>query len=179
MYQGGEDILDDGTFFTERKITHVVGICHRSIGRHVFHQADLTPERVIHINEMDSTSADLSKYFERTTTFIHEARLSGGNVYVHCSAGISRSTTITLAYMMTLYDQPYHQLIPRVAKMRSCVGPNQAFVQQLKSWETDPKRTVLREKLLKDKDVEKILALDTDMFLALPTHKEAEEDWDL
>ena len=46
MYQGGEDILDDCEFFNKNNITHVVGICHRSVGRHVFGQTKLTPDTV-------------------------------------------------------------------------------------------------------------------------------------
>ena len=46
LYQGGEDILDDCEFFNKNNITHVVGICHRSVGRHVFGQTKLTPETV-------------------------------------------------------------------------------------------------------------------------------------
>ena len=56
---------------------------------------------------MDSTTTNLYPYLERTTKFIHSARMNGGNVYVHCSAGISRSSTVTLSYMMTVYDRPF------------------------------------------------------------------------
>ena len=36
--------------------------------------------------------------------------MNGGNVYVHCSAGVSRSSTITLSYMMTVYDLPFEEV---------------------------------------------------------------------
>jgi hypothetical protein len=35
--------------------------------------------------------------FAELVWFIHEARMEGGHVYVHCMAGISRSTTVTTA----------------------------------------------------------------------------------
>ena len=46
IFQGGEDILDDAEFFNKHAITHVVGICHRSVGSHVFDETKLTPDTV-------------------------------------------------------------------------------------------------------------------------------------
>uniref|UniRef100_A0A7S4PBD8 Protein-tyrosine-phosphatase n=1 Tax=Paramoeba aestuarina TaxID=180227 RepID=A0A7S4PBD8_9EUKA len=183
LFQGGEDILDDPAFFNRHNISHVVGICHRSVGTHVFDETKLTPDTVIHINELDSTTTNLYPYLERTTRFIHSARMGGGNVYVHCSAGISRSSTVTLSYMMTVYDLPFLELLGHLRRMRSCVHPNTSFQEQLRQWQTDPKRLTLREEILKqnEQEWERIYRLDKETFLSgksQPVEEEETEEWD-
>ena len=52
----------------------------------------------------DNSAQDIKKYFVDAIDFIHNARLNGGNVLVHCLAGISRSTTLVIAYIMTVLE---------------------------------------------------------------------------
>jgi atypical dual specificity phosphatase len=183
LYQGGEDVLDDIQWFQTNRITHVVSICHRTVGAEVVKETNLPNENIIHIDELDSTYTDLSKYFEKTTRFIHDARLNGGNVYVHCAAGISRSSTISLAYLMTWFDQPFDELFPRLMMMRKCVSPNSGFVKQLKRWECEPTRHQIRSDMLQRQsswshihDKDRITFLE----MAIPTsiHKDARNPFD-
>mmetsp|Transcript_29043 Transcript_29043/g.81251 ORF Transcript_29043/g.81251 Transcript_29043/m.81251 type:complete len:217 (+) Transcript_29043:179-829(+) len=170
ILQGGEDVLDDEAFFKEHGISHVMSICHRTIGSTARTEANIPEDNIYFIREMDTHSTNLSQYFVKTTKFIHEARKKGGNVYVHCSAGISRSSTITLAYMMTFYDRPLDELLPRLEHRRSCVNPNHGFMRQLLEWHSDPRRQALRAELRdSDKHVwEPYYKLDHATFLALP-----------
>ncbi|KAI9205613.1 uncharacterized protein BJ171DRAFT_500945 [Polychytrium aggregatum] len=57
----------------------------------------------------DSPDEPIINLFERTADLIEAARLKGEAVLVHCHAGVSRSSTIVLAYLikfcsMSLYD---------------------------------------------------------------------------
>ena len=45
---------------------------------------------------------NLSQHFEDTWTFLEEARGQGAKVLVHCVAGVSRSATVVIAYLMQL-----------------------------------------------------------------------------
>lgn len=54
------------------------------------------------IPAQDVDDFDLSKYFDSSFEFIEKARKSTG-ILIHCQAGISRSTTILLAYMVRKY----------------------------------------------------------------------------
>ncbi|KAG7236775.1 hypothetical protein INR49_000238, partial [Caranx melampygus] len=48
----------------------------------------------------DSLAADIRACFSTAISFIDSVKQSGGRVLVHCQAGISRSATICLAYLM-------------------------------------------------------------------------------
>jgi protein tyrosine phosphatase len=53
----------------------------------------------------DIPSADISEYFNETYKFIKKHISKGENVLVHCMAGISRSSTIVLNYLLrNLYE---------------------------------------------------------------------------
>lgn len=50
----------------------------------------------------DTPDQNLSQYFAVCNDFIHAARLRDGNVLIHCLAGMSRSVTVTVAYIMSV-----------------------------------------------------------------------------
>eukprot|EP00771_Trimastix_marina_P001200 gnl/Trimastix_PCT/2254.p1 GENE.gnl/Trimastix_PCT/2254~~gnl/Trimastix_PCT/2254.p1 ORF type:complete len:324 (+),score=22.77 gnl/Trimastix_PCT/2254:77-1048(+) len=52
-------------------------------------------------------------------------------ILVHCAAGVSRSATLVLAYIMQRERIPFKQALLRVKTKRSCVAPNFGFVAQL------------------------------------------------
>ena len=62
---------------------------------------------------LDSPSANLKAHFNSCLRFIKQALDQGGCVLVHCFAGVSRSATIVIAYLMvefgmTLNDATMH-----------------------------------------------------------------------
>ena len=48
----------------------------------------------------DDENANIKKYFQEGIEFIENALESGGCVFVHWAAGVSRSSTIVIAYLM-------------------------------------------------------------------------------
>ena len=58
-----------------------------------------------------------------------------GNVLVHCSAGISRSPTLVLAYMMEKNHWTLEEAFEKMRQLRQIVDPNVSFIVQLKEWE--------------------------------------------
>jgi len=69
--------------------------------------------------------------FEECAQFIDEGR-KNGTVFVHCAAGISRSTTVVLAYLLLRsYSKTPEEGLQFIRKQRSFVAPNSGFWQQI------------------------------------------------
>ncbi len=58
--------------------------------------------KCLRIRAGDMPGYDLAKHFKETWTFLEEAREHGAKVLVHCVAGVSRSATVVIAYLMQL-----------------------------------------------------------------------------
>ncbi|KAI1235591.1 Dual specificity protein phosphatase 22-A, partial [Lamprotornis superbus] len=93
------------------------------------------------ISASDSSSQNLLQHFKECIQFIHECRLGGGGCLVHCLAGVSRSTTILVAYLMTVTELGWESCLAATKAARSYVSPNFGFQQQLQEYES----TLLQE----------------------------------
>ena len=65
---------------------------------------------------------------------IEKGRKVGG-VLVHCYAGVSRSSTFVIAYIMQKWNKSYDVSKEEVKLSRSCIYPNDGFVHHLKSYD--------------------------------------------
>ena len=61
--------------------------------------------------------------------------MKSGNVLVHCFAGVSRSSTIVMSYLMKKLGMTFKEVLDYVRKKRWVVNPNPGFVRQLKRYE--------------------------------------------
>ncbi|CAD8080220.1 unnamed protein product [Paramecium sonneborni] len=95
---------------------------------------DIQLDNHLVINIDDDDYEDIYKYFEKTNKFIQD-NLKKGNVLVHCMAGISRSATIIIAYIMWSQKKSYQESLNFVTEMRDIVYPNKGFRDQLKEYE--------------------------------------------
>ncbi|KAK7114172.1 dual specificity protein phosphatase 22-B-like [Littorina saxatilis] len=85
----------------------------------------------------DNPHQDLMQFFPQCIDFIHQARLSGGSVLVHCLAGVSRSVTVTAAYMMTATSLGWRDAINAIRGARNQANPNFGFQKQLQRYENE------------------------------------------
>eukprot|EP01103_Thecamoeba_quadrilineata_P016052 TRINITY_DN5261_c0_g1_i1.p1 TRINITY_DN5261_c0_g1~~TRINITY_DN5261_c0_g1_i1.p1 ORF type:complete len:240 (+),score=20.91 TRINITY_DN5261_c0_g1_i1:39-758(+) len=112
------------------KITHVL-----SIGDNV--KAYLYPEfKYLYINVPDYNETLLIEHFEDTYQFIEEAREKGA-VFVHCFAGISRSATLVIAYLMKKKNMRLMEAYDHVKRIRRIVNPIPGFRRQLQMLDMD------------------------------------------
>jgi predicted protein tyrosine phosphatase len=64
-----------------------------------------------------------------------EAVAANEQVLVHCLAGISRSATVVLAYLMQSHRMTFRDAIVHVKSRRPIVYPNSGFLRQLVAFE--------------------------------------------
>lgn len=102
------------------------------------HNIDFT-----YIKIPDSPNENIGKYFDLTFDLIENKISKGENVLVHCFAGVSRSSTIVLNYLikkfyMTNSNSKLKDPVNILNKTlefsktkRSVINPNQGFLNQL------------------------------------------------
>lgn len=80
----------------------------------------------------DDEDANISLYFDKGCKFIQRHRDAGHNVLVHCHAGISRSVTMCLCYMVRVGAAPdWRTALGMVRDVRPIANPNPGFRAQL------------------------------------------------
>uniref|UniRef100_A0A8D9A6S9 Dual specificity protein phosphatase 15 n=1 Tax=Cacopsylla melanoneura TaxID=428564 RepID=A0A8D9A6S9_9HEMI len=83
----------------------------------------------------DTPEQNLAQYFPLCNDFIHAARLRGGHVLIHCLAGMSRSVTVTIAYIMSVTSLNWKEALKVVRVGRAIANPNNGFQKQLQDFE--------------------------------------------
>lgn len=82
----------------------------------------------------DALHENLIPHFKKTNKFIEEAlEHSNVGVYVHCRAGISRSPSVIIAYLMWKRNISYKDADKIVGKVHPDANPNSSFREQLQS----------------------------------------------
>ncbi|XP_033873523.1 dual specificity protein phosphatase 10-like [Acipenser ruthenus] len=85
----------------------------------------------------DSNKQNLRQYFEEAFEFIEEAHQSGKGLLIHCQAGVSRSATIVIAYLMKHTRMTMTDAYKFVKTRRPIISPNLNFMGQLLEFEED------------------------------------------
>jgi len=85
------------------------------------------------VEVLDVDESDVRKEFPQCFEFIDEGRDKGG-VLVHCNAGVSRSATVVIAYVMQKELMSYPVAYEHVKQRRACIKPNAGFVVQLAAY---------------------------------------------
>uniref|UniRef100_A0A3B4DAX7 Dual specificity phosphatase 22b n=1 Tax=Pygocentrus nattereri TaxID=42514 RepID=A0A3B4DAX7_PYGNA len=84
----------------------------------------------------DLPTQNLTQHFKESIMFMHESRLKGEGCLVHCLAGVSRSVTLVVAYIMTVTGLGWQEALAAVRVVRPCAGPNPGFQKQLEEFES-------------------------------------------
>jgi len=93
------------------------------------------------INIADNSEQILCKFFDEAHQFIDEARRKKCNILVHCLAGISRSPTIAIAYLMRVNSLRFKEAYNLVKQCRPQTDPNFSFMTQLMNYEKSLEET--------------------------------------
>ncbi|KAF8126267.1 protein-tyrosine phosphatase-like protein [Boletus edulis] len=122
------------TFLARQGITHII-----SVGK----KPNSTRDGITYLRLTieDNPSADLSKACTEATAFIDQARgaknAKPSKIFVHCSAGISRSPAVVAFYLMQRCDMSLRRALGLIVRARPNACPNYGFVVQLKQAEVD------------------------------------------
>ncbi|XP_036375154.1 dual specificity protein phosphatase 22-B-like [Megalops cyprinoides] len=142
LYLGNFKDARDREQLARHNITHILSI-HDSA-------APLLQEMTyLCIPAADLPTQNLTQYFKESIVFMHESRLKGESCLVHCLAGVSRSVTLVVAYLMTVTGLGWQDALAAVRAARPCAGPNVGFLRQLEDFENtqaDHYRMWLKEK---------------------------------
>jgi dual specificity phosphatase 10 len=101
----------------------------------VYHLPPNVDTMVIKVD--DSVHDDIAKYFKKATKFIHSYLNVKEKVLVHCYAGMSRSPTIVIAYLMRYRNMTMLDAHSFVKSKRKCIVINPGFKRQLIEYESD------------------------------------------
>ncbi|KAG7189085.1 hypothetical protein KM043_008664 [Ampulex compressa] len=129
LYIGNYQDSKDADQLERFEITHILAIHDTARRLH-------SDKHYLCILAADSPDQNLSQYFSLCNDFIHAARLRGGNVLIHCLAGMSRSVTVAVAYIMSTTNLSWKEALKVVRVGRSIANPNVGFQQQLKDFES-------------------------------------------
>ena len=123
----------DKHFLQVNGITHVVNTADGcsftqvNTGPHFYSDVRI---KYMGLNVLDMPQSKICIHFMEAADFIDRAIQSGGRVLVHCLVGISRSSTIALAYLMIKRHMPLKRALTTV-RLKRHVRPNDGFLRQL------------------------------------------------
>lgn len=96
---------------------------------------DNRPPTYLRVPVKDSRDSNLIEYFDQVADMIEKTRQEDGKSLVHCVAGVSRSVSLILAYLMKYADMSLKQAFHHVRSVRPQVRPNTGFFKQLIEYE--------------------------------------------
>uniref|UniRef100_A0A669CRN7 Dual specificity protein phosphatase 10 n=1 Tax=Oreochromis niloticus TaxID=8128 RepID=A0A669CRN7_ORENI len=133
LYLGNEHDAQDINLLQRLNIGYILNVTthlplyHYDTGLFVYKRLPAT----------DSNKQNLRQYFEEAFEFIEEAHQAGMGLLIHCQAGVSRSATIVIAYLMKHTWMTMTDAYKFVKTRRPIISPNLNFMGQLLEFEDD------------------------------------------
>jgi protein-tyrosine phosphatase len=124
VYIGDEDSARDIGVLQELGITHIL-----IAGSYM--RAYLTNMNYKQLPLEDSLEQNLTNYLSDALAYIDNAQ---GKVLVHCAAGISRSGSIIVAYLMKKNNTGFDTALSMARNRSSRIRPNPNFERQLRDF---------------------------------------------
>ncbi|KAK7340843.1 hypothetical protein VNO77_21557 [Canavalia gladiata] len=126
VYLGGDAVARDRDILKQNGITHVLN-CVGFVCPEYF-KADFV-YRTLWLQ--DSPSEDITSILYDVFDYFEDVREQGGRVFVHCCQGVSRSTSLVIAYLMWREGQSFDDAFQFVKAARGIADPNMGFACQL------------------------------------------------
>lgn len=140
LYLGGVAAVADPESMVQQGI-RAVCICCREFE---FPSVEFCQQIEYHRVDVEDISREpIELFIPEATEFIHSWVSREQAVLVHCRAGVSRSASVVIAYLMTYHNFSLHDAFFLVRSHRAVVTPNLGFMEKLGEYEeklrgTDP-----------------------------------------
>lgn len=123
LYISGITEASNQSLLQQNNIAFVVNATHR--------ENNFDTINYLHCPVSDCDDEDIYQYFEPTRIHIEKAKASGKACLVHCMAGISRSATLVISYLMLANNLSLHNAWELLISARKDIQPNDGFWSQL------------------------------------------------
>ncbi|KAM6956418.1 dual specificity protein phosphatase 19-like [Aplochiton taeniatus] len=128
MLLSSQDVAHDLDTLRRYKVSHVLNVSYGV--------DNVFPDQFNYktVSLLDLPETDITTHLPACFQFIDQAREQQGMVLLHCNAGVSRSASVAIGYLMAreglLFDDAYEQ----VKLARSSICPNPGFYRQLQNY---------------------------------------------
>jgi len=129
LYLGAEICSTDLFVLRNLNIKKIINVTTNI--RNQFESNDEYKIQYLRIPLEDSYDSQIGVHFQKCIDFINSAKDEKCSILIHCQAGISRSPTIALAYIMQSMDMSLDDCLSFVREHRAIVRPNAYFMSQL------------------------------------------------
>ncbi|XP_038141567.1 dual specificity protein phosphatase 19-like [Cyprinodon tularosa] len=123
-----QDAAHDIDTLQRFKVSHVLNVAYGV--------TNLFPDQMVYrtLQILDLPETDITSHLEECSCFIDHARAQDGVVLVHCNAGVSRSSSIVIGYLMLREGLSFDDAYNQVKLARPSIRPNAGFSQQLQNY---------------------------------------------
>lgn len=125
LYLGDANDSRDFNFLMSKNITLIVN-CAKEINN--FYSGRF---KYLNLDLDDVPSQNIVDALKISSDTILQNMKKGGITFVHCAAGISRSSSVVIYTIMRLHDWDYEKTFKYVKSMHDRTNPNPGFVEQL------------------------------------------------
>ena len=98
LYLGDSQDARNLEKLAEKRITYVLNAASGELRSDDLYGKEI---KCLRLAIIDETWYDISKHMDSALDFIAEAKANRAGILVHCVAGVSRSVTVVMAYLMT------------------------------------------------------------------------------
>ncbi|CAI5472098.1 unnamed protein product [Closterium sp. Yama58-4] len=130
VYVGSDAVARDRGILRSAGITHVVNCVGFVCPEYFPH--DITYKTLW---LQDNTSEDIQCVLYDVFDFVNEVKQVNGRCFVHCCQGVSRSTSLVIAYLMWAQQVEFEDAFRVVKDIRGVASPNMGFACQLLQWQ--------------------------------------------
>lgn len=128
LFLGSQDCVDLSVL-KDHQIINVL-----SIGINVDIHLPLQINRKF-IDCLDLPETNIKSILSEACSFIDQILQNHEKVLVHCNAGVSRSSTVIIGYLILHKNMNFEEAYKLVKTKRECIRPNDGFMRQLKELE--------------------------------------------